>query len=453
MKKSLKYSGAIVAALLAVAPVVVNNSAVVNANSTTQVAKKSQPGDSKDNPIKLTLRYDVSNIKAGDLMDINHENNVDVVENSAHLYADGQLLTKGTNGRQNCIDGGDSISPKDKKDIDDYIFREGHTYTIEGGNISQLKPNTWYTWTDNYRGKTHTQQTDSDGYMVAHDELGNVKDFKNYENYGISSDPVTFIVGKNGSKVINEDQSKDNSTNSSISKDDHKSDSTTNTSPSTPATDASSSSKSDSSKDTSSTSTSTTTPSTSHSTVDSNSEISSSTPISNPSIDKKNEVTSSKSDNEPAAEVSNSKTTTSIKTSSTKRVLAHNAYVYTNKGKLAKKNKKHILLKKGATVDTFGKQLTIKGKKFYKIAKNQYVKVANFVTGSKAIKVKVTATVKGKKNAKVSTYTSTGKLTKKHVYGKKTYKFNQKKTIKGKTYYKLTAKNQWVLANKLALKK
>lgn len=62
----------------------------------------------------------------------------------------------------------------------------------------------------------------------------------------------------------------------------------------------------------------------------------------------------------------------------TKRTLKHNAYVY----KTSKKRANKVVLKKGATVTTYGASYTFKnGQKYYKIGNNTdktYVKVANF---------------------------------------------------------------------------
>lgn len=58
----------------------------------------------------------------------------------------------------------------------------------------------------------------------------------------------------------------------------------------------------------------------------------------------------------------------------TPRTLKRNSYVYKKNGKKVKNMK----LKKGAKVATYGKKKTIKGKKYYKINKNRYVKAANF---------------------------------------------------------------------------
>lgn len=149
-------------------------------------------------------------------------------------------------------------------------------------------------------------------------------------------------------------------------------------------------------------------------------------------------------------------TTSTESSSEFKRIrLTHNAYVYTKVLKVVKyKNHKNIVLKKGHYIKAWnkGKIVTIKGKKFYQIGKNRFVKVANTVN-KKAKKNYVLATVKGRKNHKVRVYLENGKFAKKYVYGQKTYKLAEKKTIKGKTYYRIYGKKLWVRANKIDLKK
>ena len=135
--------------------------------------------------------------------------------------------------------------------------------------------------------------------------------------------------------------------------------------------------------------------------------------------------------------------------------LTHNAYVYTKSLKIVKhKTHKNTLLKKGHYIKAWnkGKIVTIKGNKFYQIGKNRFVRAANTVT-RKAKRSYVLAVVKGRKNHKVRVYLENGKFAKKYVYGQKTYKLAEKKTIKGKTYYRIYGKKLWVCANKIDLKK
>lgn len=80
------------------------------------------------------------------------------------------------------------------------------------------------------------------------------------------------------------------------------------------------------------------------------------------------------------------------------------------------------------------------------------IKVENNKPASSVKKVSLKGYVKGRKNAKVRTYTSTGKTARTKVYGHHTYKLNQKKTIKGKTYYKVYGKSYWIRASNLVIK-
>lgn len=83
-------------------------------------------------------------------------------------------------------------------------------------------------------------------------------------------------------------------------------------------------------------------------------------------------------------------------------------------GKIAKKNGKRVVLKKSSTRSlSNAKLVTIKGQKYYQIGKNQYVKASSVIAPIKKANVK--ATVKGRKNAKV---TSTGKRTRSYLSGR-----------------------------------
>lgn len=80
------------------------------------------------------------------------------------------------------------------------------------------------------------------------------------------------------------------------------------------------------------------------------------------------------------------------------------------------------------------------------------IKVESNKSTSSVKKVSLKGYVKGRKNSKVKTYTSTGKTTKTKVYGHHTYKLNRKKTIKGRTYYKVYGKSYWIRASNLVIK-
>ncbi len=58
----------------------------------------------------------------------------------------------------------------------------------------------------------------------------------------------------------------------------------------------------------------------------------------------------------------------------TMRLLKHNTYVYNGSGN----RDNEIVYKKGKSLATYGKSVTIVGKKYYKIGIHQYVKVSNF---------------------------------------------------------------------------
>lgn len=162
----------------------------------------------------------------------------------------------------------------------------------------------------------------------------------------------------------------------------------------------------------------------------------------------KNTNTNTLSNQTPSTPIESSSELKSIR-------LTHNAYAYTKNLKIAKnKSHKRILLKKNHYLKAWnnGKIVIIKGKKFYQIGKNSFIKVANTIA-RKAKKSYISATVKGRKNHKVRVYLENGKFAKKYVYGQKTYKFAENKIIKGKTYYRIYGKKLWVRASDLNLQK
>lgn len=73
-----------------------------------------------------------------------------------------------------------------------------------------------------------------------------------------------------------------------------------------------------------------------------------------------------------------------------------------------------------------------------------------FVVGSKKTTKKAKyrrGYITGRYNRRVRTYTSRSKFAHKYVYGGHNYKFNTRKVIKGKVYYKLYGKKQYVRAS------
>lgn len=142
------------------------------------------------------------------------------------------------------------------------------------------------------------------------------------------------------------------------------------------------------------------------------------------------------------AQVSNENNSSAVKTIKTSRL----TIVYNRAGK------KVGFIRKGKTLKALhrGKTVTIKGLKYYQIGKNKFVKAANV---RRIVKNKqfYKGQVKGNKHLRIRVYGSNGKFAKKYVYGSKTYKFSQKKTIKGQVYYKIAGKNLWVRAKDLKL--
>lgn len=137
-------------------------------------------------------------------------------------------------------------------------------------------------------------------------------------------------------------------------------------------------------------------------------------------------------------------------------MFTHNAYIYDKNGNAYKDKKgNYRVLKKYRNLAPLnnGKIVTIKGKKFYQIGKNKYVKVANTGKRPVAKTFNKQGTVKGNKSKKIRVYSSTGKYLKKYVSGKKALKFSHVKTIKGKKYYQIKGTKLWIRANQVSLKK
>lgn len=129
--------------------------------------------------------------------------------------------------------------------------------------------------------------------------------------------------------------------------------------------------------------------------------------------------------------------------------LTHNAFVYDKHGKAIKKGLHFKLIKKGKQIKALknAKVVTIKGKKFYQISKNEFIKVnnTNFKTNRVHLKARVTGSGKA--------YTRAGKHNKHHVNTGNIYTFDEKITVHGKTYYKINWTNDWIPASELSLKK
>lgn len=111
-------------------------------------------------------------------------------------------------------------------------------------------------------------------------------------------------------------------------------------------------------------------------------------------------------------------------------VYIHNAFVYDKNGKLvlAKDGYRLKALHTKAKILDNGKVYTIKGKKYYRVGKNRFVKVANVGRVSKAQKINTRGTI-----------TATKK------YGVK--------LMKGTTFYRIKGTNTWVRSGNIKLVK
>ena len=132
----------------------------------------------------------------------------------------------------------------------------------------------------------------------------------------------------------------------------------------------------------------------------------------------------------------------------TTQKVKHNSYVYNQVGKRVKKSG---VFKKGKTVNTYGAAVKIRGKKYFTIGKNRYIKAANVapVTAAQTAKEEVTAT---SSNTATPATTAVVKKLMHNAYlydenGKRANKLiinsgseietTGKKTVNGKTYYAL----------------
>lgn len=149
--------------------------------------------------------------------------------------------------------------------------------------------------------------------------------------------------------------------------------------------------------------------------------------------------------------------TNPVETSVVKKplMLKHNAFIYTKHGKLVKKHGIYEVLKKYEDIKPLknAKIVKIKGKKFYQIGKNRYIKVANTTIKPGIKKISTKGIVKGTKHTQIRLYNTNGKYIKKHIKGMKHLKFNAKKIIKGHLYYRIKGTNNWIRANKVRFHK
>lgn len=495
VKKTIRYSSVIAAALLAVSPVLSSNVAnaaetktAVKADANKETAKtpatkddkkteSAKAGDSIDNPIKLTSKADVSNVEVEYKDGLRVKDVVNYLTSKVKVFADGkEIKVNGSGGYIRDKDGkiinSTPKNPNPKLKVGDTV--EISTYVDYG-----LKPNTWYQWTKTSYSEPSIFYTSKNGKINAGDDTGIPAEIKaNYQIkvVGENKYQITEKTNKYGLLVTNGNDKDGNWYQAGTSyqpdrrvtgkivdsktKDaveipvESTNDQTQPTTPAvTPSTDDTTSTPSqtpadtNSSADTSATITDTKTEDTKTDEVKKDSTAS-----TEATTQKEDTVKDTSTATTTTAKTESTKT---AKAKSTKLMLKHNAYVYSKAGKATKKHGKRILLKKNKfiTVLDQAKVYTIKNKKFYRIGKNQYVKVAN-TTARPAIKtIKKTAVVKGNKTTKVRLYNSEGQLTKKTVKGKKSIKLDRQQKMNGKECYRIQGTSNWILASKVTLKK
>ncbi|AIS09084.1 N-acetylmuramidase [Lactobacillus sp. wkB8] len=132
----------------------------------------------------------------------------------------------------------------------------------------------------------------------------------------------------------------------------------------------------------------------------------------------------------------------------TKQKLTHNAYVY---NQLGKRVKKAGVYKKGQTLNTYGDAVKIRGKRYFTIGKNRFVKAANvkLITASKSASEEVTPTNVNTVAKPVQTvakslkhnaylYNESGRRANKLIFtAGSVVETTGKKSINGQTYYAL----------------
>ncbi|RVU70078.1 MULTISPECIES: SEC10/PgrA surface exclusion domain-containing protein [Lactobacillus] len=132
-----------------------------------------------------------------------------------------------------------------------------------------------------------------------------------------------------------------------------------------------------------------------------------------------------------------------------KITLTRNAVVYDKHGKAIKKGVHKRTIKKGKILKALknAKIVKIKGKKYFQIGRNKFIKVNSAIVVSK---VNFKAQLKGIRRVKA--YNRLGKFNKHYLRAHHRYSFTQKAIINGKTYYKVAHTNNWVPASKVGKK-
>ena len=131
-------------------------------------------------------------------------------------------------------------------------------------------------------------------------------------------------------------------------------------------------------------------------------------------------------------------------------VFVHNAFIYNKYGKVIKDKNDAYEIKRvdqKAKILDGGKTYSFPNQKgeFYRIGKDRYIKAANVgrVT-NKVQSIRMRGTIKASHKYGVKLYNSKGKFTKKVLYNARKVRFDQKKYMHGRIFYRIQGTNIWV---------
>lgn len=136
-------------------------------------------------------------------------------------------------------------------------------------------------------------------------------------------------------------------------------------------------------------------------------------------------------------------------------VLIHDAIVYDKNGKAVLKHGAYQMkqMHHKIVILDHGKKYRINGEWFYRIGKNEYIKVSSVGTVSKTQKIHTRGTIKASHRYGVKLYSSNGKYLKKFLSKSKKVQFDQKKFMKHAVFYRIKGTKIWVRAANVKLVK
>lgn len=394
---------------------------------------KIDPSDKEiSNALDITMQYDPKVMKKASK--VKWDANLTDDDLSQYIYDTGEKnLTFEVEGKKvqpNYL----TLTTHDDNLGQNHLLKPGCSITIYYGMDVKLQPNTWYRWetsdsefqieeipsqfkdriyVHNQSGTTKTiyEKTDKNGDLPFTPD----EDEKEFYNQEFKDDTFTFLVSQDQDAVdiskYEENNSSDNNNDNYVPANDD------DVTPTAPATD-------DSQK---------------------------STPTKTDDSKKSQKPAKNNSAKHNASASSSNKAVTSAPTYTVK----HTALVYDRHGKRVKTSSKRFILKRKngkIKVLDHGKVYKIRGRKYYRIGKNMFIKVANVSVQAPAKRVALKGTAKVAKLRRLRFYNANGRHVKKTAK-KRNFRFDRKKTIKGKLYYRVKGTNLWVRANQFKLHK